>query len=437
MTNFTLASYVSDVNVNVNANDTYDAAAYYDYSDANTTGISDAVMYINIFVIPIFVLVGIVGNTISFIVFVYTHLKYNSSSVYLAALNIVDTGFLLSLIPAWLGWVHVDIFHTDGWCQITIYFAYVFAFLSVWIVVSFTAERFVVVFYPLRRSSMCTIRRALMMVCILVGFAMVYYSYALWATSVEDYEGLPTCLSKSQYHAALRVLSVVDTVITLVVPSALIIILNSSISCKLILYYKKHANSTNTSHRSSNKSTSSSSGLPPAAAHDGGGGGGGGGGLTERLHHPTKDATISSRTPKSVFCISQAQVQLQRRRNFQNRTTRTLLLISTIFVVLNLPSHLFRIFAVLSALTGYEYSDTYTMSLLQELSLLSYYANFASNLFLYTLCSNSFRKALIKLKNRMVRYLCHKSSRARNAKARSNSSKPKMALLVHNVNHKM
>ena len=357
------------------------------YNITESTGASDAVMYISMFITPIFILGGICGNTISFVVFVHTHLKYNSSSVYLAALNVVDSGFLLALLPAWLGWIHVDIFHMEGWCQTTIYLTYVFAFLSVWIVVSFTLERFVVVFYPLRRAAICTTRRALITVGILVGVALIYYSYTLWTTFISDYRGLPTCMSKTEYHSALRVLSVVDTFITLVVPSILIILLNSGISLKLILYYRKH---TPAAHEgSTTKSNSSSSGSPPHADNT----------LDQKL------CDISTHK-KSAFSFSTAQVQLQRRRSFQNRTTRTLLLISTIFVVLNLPSHLFRIYAVCLALAGQEDPVTFTKSLIQELCLLLYYANFACNLFLYTLCSNSFRKALIKLKNRMVRRIC-------------------------------
>ena len=44
------------------------------------------------------------------------------------------------------------IFHTDGWCQFVTYATYVSAFLSAWIVVGFTVERYIVVYYPLQVS---------------------------------------------------------------------------------------------------------------------------------------------------------------------------------------------------------------------------------------------------------------------------------------------
>ena len=71
-------------------------------------------LYVNTIGIPIIVVVGVVGNTISFVVFVTTHLRFKSASVYLAFMNITDTGFLLSLVPVWLGWVDIHIFNTNG-----------------------------------------------------------------------------------------------------------------------------------------------------------------------------------------------------------------------------------------------------------------------------------------------------------------------------------
>ena len=76
--------------------------------------VAQFVLYVNTIGIPIIVMVGVVGNTISFVVFVTTHLRFKSASVYLAFMNIADTGFLLSLVPVWLGWVDVQIFNRNG-----------------------------------------------------------------------------------------------------------------------------------------------------------------------------------------------------------------------------------------------------------------------------------------------------------------------------------
>jgi len=59
------------------------------------------------------------------------------------------------------GWIGIHIFHKNGWCQTISYCTYVCSFLSAWTVVSFTVERWIVVFHPLKRHRLCTPRRAI------------------------------------------------------------------------------------------------------------------------------------------------------------------------------------------------------------------------------------------------------------------------------------
>ena len=79
--------------------------------------------------------------------------------------------------------------------------------------------------------------------------------------------------------------------------------------------------------------------------------------------------------------------------SIQARTTRTLLILSTSFVVLNLPSHVLRLYVFIISLSGTTLTPLQTQKVYawQELVQFVYYINFASNFFLYTLCSNAFR----------------------------------------------
>ncbi|KAG8321091.1 G-protein coupled receptor activity protein [Homalodisca vitripennis] len=56
----------------------------------------------HLYYIPAIILVGLVGNLLSCIVFLNTHLKMRSSSYYLAALATADFGFLATLMMVWL-----------------------------------------------------------------------------------------------------------------------------------------------------------------------------------------------------------------------------------------------------------------------------------------------------------------------------------------------
>ncbi|ELU17949.1 hypothetical protein CAPTEDRAFT_202372, partial [Capitella teleta] len=52
------------------------------------------IYYLDLYFVPIMVVVGLLGNLISFLVFVATYMRRLSSSVYLAALSMVDMVFL-------------------------------------------------------------------------------------------------------------------------------------------------------------------------------------------------------------------------------------------------------------------------------------------------------------------------------------------------------
>ena len=56
---------------------------------------------LNTYVTPMVIFIGVLGNTLSFVVFVGTHLSRQSSSIYLAVLAAVDNVFLITLIFIW------------------------------------------------------------------------------------------------------------------------------------------------------------------------------------------------------------------------------------------------------------------------------------------------------------------------------------------------
>lgn len=70
---------------------------------------------------PLLVLLGTLGNTLSVFVFFATKLRKLSSSYYLSALAISDTGFLVALFISWLNLVDVNLFNMPGICQLTVY----------------------------------------------------------------------------------------------------------------------------------------------------------------------------------------------------------------------------------------------------------------------------------------------------------------------------
>lgn len=123
---------------------------------------------------PTIVFVGIIGNILSVLVFFRTKLRKLSSSYYLAALGISDSGFLILCFMNWLNFADLNLINRDVICQLYSFMQGVCSFLSVWYVVAFTVERFIAVLYPLKRQSMCTVRRAVIVLCCLTVSGCIF-----------------------------------------------------------------------------------------------------------------------------------------------------------------------------------------------------------------------------------------------------------------------
>ena len=164
---------------------------YYDPSIMELKRVMDI---LNKYVLPIIIIIGIVGNMVSFLVYSLTPRLYRqSSNLYLAFLAIVDNLSLLCIFVVWFGWVEIHIFQENGWCQTVFYCTSVGSFLSAWTIVSFTCERWIVVFHPLKRHVLCTRKRALIVMTSLTVTSMILYSFSLFTTTVHHSNGSQVC----------------------------------------------------------------------------------------------------------------------------------------------------------------------------------------------------------------------------------------------------
>lgn len=190
--------------------------------------------------IPFIIMIGLIGNLLSCFVFLNTHLKMRSSSYYLAALASADFSFLFSLLLVWLndtlGW---RVFNKDGWCESVVYVSSVCSSLSVWLIVAFTVERFIAVQYPLHRPHMCTITRAKSIVAVLVVLAMASHSYSFVTAGVSRQNGVEICGLKSEYYETMRIVSIIDSIASLIIPLVLIIVMNTMIMRNLLRFSRR------------------------------------------------------------------------------------------------------------------------------------------------------------------------------------------------------
>ncbi|KOC66283.1 Neuropeptides capa receptor [Habropoda laboriosa] len=198
--------------------------------------------------IPSIILLGLIGNLLSCVVFLNTHLRIRSSSYYLAALATADFGFLVTLLLVWLnntlGW---KVFNKDGWCETLVYVSAVCSSLSVWLIVAFTVERFIAVQYPLHRPHICTIARAKTIVLVLVILALTSHSYSFVTAGVVSKDGEEYCDLKSEYLETMKIISIIDSIASLIAPLVLIIVMNTMIMRNLLRFSRRFKQTSATS----------------------------------------------------------------------------------------------------------------------------------------------------------------------------------------------
>ncbi|KAG8321093.1 G-protein coupled receptor activity protein [Homalodisca vitripennis] len=169
------------------------------------------------------------------IVIVMQYLVFNKDGwcqglVYLSSVCCFLSVWLIVIVMQYL------VFNKDGWCQGLVYLSSVCSFLSVWLIVAFTVERFIAVQYPLHRPHMCTVARAKTIVMSLTLVALVSHAYS-FVTAGINVQGV--CDLREGYHETMRVINIIDSFLTLIVPLALIIVMNTMITRNLIRFSRR------------------------------------------------------------------------------------------------------------------------------------------------------------------------------------------------------
>ena len=85
-----------------------------DSGDPHIRAFQRFIHWMDLYFIPALILLGVVGNSLSVCVFILSHLRRLSSSVYLAGLAVADAGFLLCALAQWFTHVGFQFYHKNG-----------------------------------------------------------------------------------------------------------------------------------------------------------------------------------------------------------------------------------------------------------------------------------------------------------------------------------
>ncbi len=200
---------------------------------------------------PILIIIGIIGNTLSLIVFTSKSMRKMSVSYYLGALAASDIMVLLTAVllewftiglPKWPGGHQLSALLVEGMCQTFLFLSYAFRFLSAWLIVIFTIERYIGVCKPLRRREKCTVSFARKAIACLTAIAILISSYKPALNGVTG-DIAKRCGAKQDYDKINFILDSCYGLIITAVPFVIITSLNLLITRNLLNTRRRHKKS--------------------------------------------------------------------------------------------------------------------------------------------------------------------------------------------------
>ena len=193
---------------------------------------------------PVVFLIGVVGNGISLCVFLSKNMRGMSASRYLAALSTADISTLVFyVLTEWLRrgveqiWTghRVGFLNTEGVCQILLYLSYISRFMSAWLIVCFTCERFIGVCMPFQRRNMGSPKGTLKIIISLTVIACMLVVYKPLLSEVTTIRNRTVCASRQTHMYVSFVLDSIYALSITLVPFLIITVLNLLIIRRLFL----------------------------------------------------------------------------------------------------------------------------------------------------------------------------------------------------------
>ncbi|KAH3691479.1 probable G-protein coupled receptor B0563.6 [Dreissena polymorpha] len=201
------------------------------------------------YVTPVIAIFGVVGNSVSLMVFLTKIMRKLSASMYLIALAISDIlSLVFYVLPEWLkhgepllseySWP--PLLQQNGVCKSVLYLQYIARFLSSWFVVFFTIERFIGVCFPLHRKDLCNPQSATKVIlgAVIVASAGCVFKPVL-SGSYPTISGALICTSDKDHHYLSFILDSIFGVTITFIPFILITVFNVFIIRKLVLRKKR------------------------------------------------------------------------------------------------------------------------------------------------------------------------------------------------------
>lgn len=145
---------------------------------------------------PVVYCVGVIGNLLALTVLPHFARRI-STYMYLLAMCILDLCVLhLGLLISWLQEIlGINIHSLSQYsCKIVTFLGYVCSDASVWLVVAVTFERFMSMCHPFKATSLCRVRKALLVIFLVLVFSILVNLHIFWTIGlIPDLNNATVC----------------------------------------------------------------------------------------------------------------------------------------------------------------------------------------------------------------------------------------------------
>ncbi|CAI4226137.1 unnamed protein product [Auanema sp. JU1783] len=360
---------------------------------------SEAIIWMRVnstHLLPFFCLIGIIGNSMALIL-IRTNfwLRRLTSNVYLCTLSICSCLFLTMVLVTWADAIyHLPLYReTEIGCKFFTFLAHFSDFICVWMISWISCDRMVVLYRPGIRRHVCNRKFARRLTIGTIFTSTMLYSWVFLFAGLERVQantdqvfcGLSNNVTVFGYpvHKHYVVFTIFDTIVCTALPSIIIIVVNSFSIWRYRQCMKIY-----------------SSGV-----------------LRVRFFRgPSSDENMryEEETAKKLL-LSQSQTNTptaQSQRSFNNcgklrssdlQLSRTLLIVTSTFVLLNVPNYIMRI-------VQYSLSfDSHFFHFFHYLTFLMYYLHHAVLFYMYIFWSPQMKKQLKPTAVRLLECYCLKN----------------------------
>ena len=291
--------------------------------------------FIDNYYFPVLIPIGLLGNTLSFLVMIKPNNRKVSTCIYMAAISINDNLMLSWTFRTWYSFTFKS--NYPKLCKLTAYGSYLILQNSTFQIVAMTIDKYIAIKWPHRAATYSTPSRAKFIILVIFIFAAVYnLPHYFMANVIEGQCGFSVENTLAKVHSWL------SFVLNGVIPFSLLIHMNYAI---------------------------------------------------------VKTVRESQEMFRSNVGTAGMETRQKTMKSAENQLTTMLLLVTTLFLILILPSYIKFIYAAFSRPdTPSKFADSLLIS---EISYHLYVTNSGINFFLYCVSGKKFRSDL----KEMVRWI--------------------------------